>query len=167
MATKVQRKKKDKSPSVEMGKKLEALGKSLQQPAVKLGKIARLAADCGLSVSVQFSEPPNKEVKKVATPQAVIKSSIRTADDQIRDRFMAMAQREVVAAGVPPQFQCLVGERLRLLLADTEKMQKEKFADELEDVFLYILNELRVFRDMLVKQIAEYDKAEKPAVAAV
>lgn len=168
MATKVQRKKKDKSPSVEeMGKKLEALGKAMQQPAVKLGKIARLAADCGLSVGVQFSEPPNKEVKSAVTPQAVIRSSIRTADDQIQQRFLSMAQRETAAAGVPPQFQCLVGERVMQLLSDTERLRKDKFADDLEDVYLFILDEVRKFRDMLVKQIAEYDKAEKPAVASL
>ena len=164
MVTKVQRKKKDKSPSVEMGKKLEALGKAMQQPNVKLGKIAKLAADCGLSVGVQFSEPPNKEVTQAVTPQAVIKSSIRTADEQIKDRFMAMAQRETLAAGVPTQFQCLVGERAVQLVMDTEKLRKEKFADDLEDVYMFILDEVRKFRDTLVKQIAEYDKAKEAAV---
>lgn len=156
----VKRKKKDKSPTVAMGKKLEALGKAMQQPNVKLGKLAKMAADCGLSVTAQFSEPPNKEV----TPQAVLTQNIRTADQQIQDRFLSMAQREVVAAGIPSQFQCFIGERIQQLLADTERLRSEKFADDLEDVYLYILNEVRKFRDQLAKQIAEYDKSEKAAV---
>lgn len=164
MVARTSRKKKDKSPSVEMGKKLEALGKAMQQPKVKLGEVARLAADCGLSVGVHFSEQPNKEVTQAVTPQAVIKSRIRTADVQIQDRFLSMAQRETAAAGIPSQFQCFIGERIQQLLADTERLRSEKFADDLEDVYLYILNEVRKFRDLLAKQIAEYDKAEKPAV---
>lgn len=166
MAARTPRKKKDKSPAVVMGKRLEALGKAMQQPNAKLGKIARLAADCGLSVGVQFNKLPNKEVTH-ATPQDVIRDNSRTGDVHIQERFLAMAQREVAAAGIPSQFQCFVGDRLQQLLADTEKLRVEKFADDLEDVYLYILNEVRKFRDQLVKQIAEYDKAEKAAVPGV
>lgn len=154
MATNVQRKKKDKSPSVAMGKKLQALGKAMQQPDVKLGRLAKLAADCGLGIDIKFSKPGTATAATVSAEQ-------HDAEILAGAAFIEACRQAVIS--VPQPFKTLVLNKVAELVSMLTS--KSWTGDVLASAYKQSAVVIQAFRDNLVKQIAEYDKAEKPAVA--
>lgn len=153
MATKVQGKKTDKSPTVSLGKKLEALGKAMQQPDAKLGKLSRLAAACGMGIDIKFSK---SEAAAAASDQ-------HTAEILAGAAFIEACRQAVTS--VPQPFTPLVLDKVAELVRMLTSKSWTGYT--LARAYAQSAVAIQAFRDGLVQQIVEYGKTEKPAVADV
>ena len=153
------KKKKQKSAFQLLGDNFVALGKLMQRPGAKLGDIANAADACGMKIDVRLTKP--LEPFKSQT----VDSRIKQSEAMQAAEFMEKAKS--LLAGVPAAFKYLIADAVQRELSQSSAAFKDTtgLVDH-GDVYLLILENVRKERDALVRQIAEYDKAEKPAAAA-
>lgn len=156
--TNVQKKKKNQKSSFQlMGDNFVALGKLMQRPGAKLGDIANAADACGMKIDVRLTKPLEPFKPQTGTSQ------IKRAEELQAAEFMGKATS--LLDGVPEAFKYLIADVVQRELNQSSAAFKDTtgLVDH-GDVYLLILENVRKERDALLKQIAEYDKAEKPAV---
>jgi hypothetical protein len=161
VATSVQKKKKKQKSSFQlMGDNFVALGKLMQRPGAKLGDIANAADACGMKIDVRLTKPLEPFKPQTGTSQIKRTEELQAAE------FMGKAKS--LLAGVPEAFKYLIADAVQRELNQSSAAFKDTtgLVDH-GDVYLLILENVRKERDALLKCIAEYDKAEKPAVASL
>lgn len=151
------KKKKQKSAFQLMGDNFVALGKLMQRPGAKLGDIANAAAACGMKIDVRLVKPLEPFKPQTGTAQIKRPEELQAAE------FLGRAKS--LLDGVPEAFKYLIADAVqREIYQSTATLADKTGLVDHGDVYLLILENVRKERDALLKQIAEYDKAEKPAV---
>lgn len=153
------KKKKQKSAFQLMGDNFVALGKLMQRPGAKLGDIANAADACGMKIDVRLVKPLEPFKPQTGT------SRIKRPEELQAAEFLGKAKS--LLDGVPEVFKYLIADAVqREIYKSTAAFGDKTGLVDHGDVYLLILENVRKERDALLKQIAEYDKAEKPAAAA-
>lgn len=153
-----EKKKKQKSAFQLMGDNFVALGKLMQRPGAKLGDIANAADSCGMKIDVRLTKPLEPFKPQTGT------SRIKRPEEQQSAEFLEKAKS--LLDGVPEPFKYLIADAVqREIYRSTTAFEDKTGLVDHGDVYLLILENVRKERESLLRAIAEYDAAAKPAVA--
>lgn len=141
-----------------MGDNFVALGKLMQRPGTKLGNIANAADACGMKIDVRLVKPLEPFKSQTGT------SRIKRPEELQAAEFLGKAKS--LLDGVPEAFKYLIADAVQREISKSSPAFKDTtgLVDH-GDVYLLILENVRKERESLLKAIAEYDAAAKPAVA--